>query len=161
MKPKSAIGTFRQYWEFTDMSRVYWSRCFSFRRCCCPHTSHTHYLHVLTVTEPAEVLVTKMTSLFPFLRCNGDNWWSFFPSGSSLVFKDWLIMCWKCLLSYMWITYMQCPEMPEDGGKSPGTRVTGDCELPCGYGNQTWEKCFYSPSHPSGPFTSVFRNILA
>lgn len=139
------------------MSRVYWSRCFSFRHCCCPYTFHTHCLRVLTY-RTSRGPSNQDDKSFSFLHCNGGNWWSFIPSGSSLVFKDYVLK----VFAFMFVNYIHA--VPWDArrwGKSPGTRVTGDCELPCRPGNPTWEDCFYSPSRPFGPFTSVFRNILA
>lgn len=41
--------------------------------------------------------------------------------------------------------------MPEDGGKSPGTRVTGDCELLCRPGTQPGKNAFTLPAAPLAP----------
>lgn len=86
------------------------------------------------------------------------------PCPLSLFLKDLIYVneCFACM--YMYHLSALCPWKSEEGGWSPGTRVTDDYELPCEFWNWPeflWEssKCSLTADHLQ-PFTSYFMRRL-
>lgn len=48
------------------------------------------------------------------------------------IFIYFLIYVYECLLECLCTTCIQCPQKPEEGVKSPETRVADNCERLCG-----------------------------